>query len=52
MQILLKGDWRVINEFEMEEKEKKALHRLIYEFVLFHSEKKITDWAFLAKGVK
>ena len=52
LQVLLKGDWRVINEFEMEEKEKKALHRLVYEFVLFHSEKKITDWAFLAKMVK
>lgn len=45
MQVLLKGDWWLINEFDLEKKEQKALHKLIYEFVLFHSERKIVDWA-------
>jgi recombinational DNA repair protein (RecF pathway) len=44
LQLLLKGNWNLMNEFEFEEKEKKALHKLIYEFVLFHSEKKMFDW--------
>ncbi len=47
MQVLLKNDWRVINEFNMEKIEKSKLHKLIYEFVLFHSERKIEDWGLL-----
>ena len=41
MQLLLKGNWHLINEFEFGH----GLHKLIYEFVLFHSEKKLSDWA-------
>ena len=44
LQALLKNDWRLIQDFSMEEVEQKKLHKLIYEFVLFHSEKKIEDW--------
>ena len=49
MQLLLKGNWRLINEFDWAEKEKTDLHGLIYGFVLFHSEKKIFDWDVLTK---
>jgi len=44
MQVLLKGDWRIINEFEFDKQEKEFLHKLVYEFVLFHCEKKVSDW--------
>ena len=44
LQALLKGDWRMINEFDITDAERKKLHKLIYEFALFHSEKKIEDW--------
>lgn len=49
LQVLLKGDWRLVSEFNMEENEQKKLHKLIYEFVLFHSEKNIDDWDFAFK---
>ena len=44
MQVFLKAEWRVINDFEMSVTEEKRLHKLIYEFVLYHSEKKLGDW--------
>ncbi|MDP2692461.1 MAG: DNA repair protein RecO [bacterium] len=44
LQMVLKGDWKLIQEFNMENIEQKKLHKLIYEFVLFHSEKRIEDW--------
>lgn len=44
LQVLLQGDWRTVLDFVENEKEKKALHRLVYEFVLFHSEREISDW--------
>lgn len=46
IELLLKGNWRLVNEFEFEPKEKKDLHKLVYEFVLFHSEKKMSDWGY------
>lgn len=45
MQVLLHGEWRVIDQFPLEKSQAVLLHRLIYEFVLFHSERKISDWS-------
>lgn len=49
LQVLLKSDWRLIAEFNMEQLEQKKLHKLIYEFVVFHSEKRIDDWGIAFK---
>ena len=42
--LLLKGDWGKINAFPFDEDEALQLHELVYEFTVFHSEKKIEDW--------
>jgi len=47
MQVLLKGDWQIISNFNLEKEEKKVLHKLVYEFVMFHSEKKMGDWGLI-----
>ncbi len=44
MALLLKGDWRLVGGFELAEDEQKKLHRLVYEFAVYHSEKKLSDW--------
>lgn len=44
MKLLLKGDWNTIARFDLDESEQKKLHRLVYEFAVYHSEKKIPDW--------
>lgn len=44
LQVILNADWSIINTFEMEKDEEKKLHDLIYEFTLFHTEKKIANW--------
>ncbi len=44
LQVLLKSDWRLIQEFSLSEDEQKKLHRLVYEFAVYHSEKKLADW--------
>jgi DNA repair protein RecO (recombination protein O) len=48
MNMLLHGDWRVIDAFSLETDERKKLHVLVYEFALYHSERKLPDWAWLA----
>ncbi|MEK7084315.1 MAG: DNA repair protein RecO [Patescibacteria group bacterium] len=45
MQELLKGDWRLIGRYELADDERIKLHRLVYEFLLFHSERKVGDWS-------
>lgn len=49
LQVLLKNNWQLINEFDMEKSEQTKLHKLIYEFVLFHCEKKVSDWGLTLK---
>lgn len=44
--LLLKGDWRKIADFNLSDDEQKKVHRLVYEYAVFHSEKKISDWDF------
>ncbi len=44
MEILSKGEWLAINKFEMTSTERPRLHKLIYDYLTFHSEKKIVDW--------
>jgi len=45
MQLLMKGDWRLMVSFEMSATEQKRLHGLVYEFVIYHSEEQLRDWA-------
>ncbi len=44
MQMILRGDWREVASFEIDEVEYNKLHKLVYEFVIYHSEKKVGDW--------
>lgn len=44
MQVLLKGDWNGIMKYDFSEKEALEMHKLIYEFAVYHSEKDISDW--------
>ncbi|PIZ95142.1 MAG: DNA repair protein RecO [Candidatus Magasanikbacteria bacterium CG_4_10_14_0_2_um_filter_37_12] len=46
MQMLLQADWRTVVEFAMEDSTYQKLHKLVYEFVVYHSEKEIGDWEF------
>ena len=47
MQLLMKGDWRSIAAFPLDEEERAALHKVVYEFILYHSERRIADWGFI-----
>ena len=42
--LLLKGDWRLINNYEFGSGEAERLHDLVYAFALYHSERKLGDW--------
>ena len=42
--ILVKGDWRLVAAFNLDEAERKQLHRVVYEFVVYHSEIALRDW--------
>jgi DNA repair protein RecO (recombination protein O) len=44
LQFLLRSDWKSIAKVEWSKQEKKEVHGLIYEFTLYHSERKIQDW--------
>ncbi len=44
MALLQKNEWRLIDDVRWLAEEREALHRLIYRFVEYHSEKKIPDW--------
>jgi len=44
MDLLLQGSWQVVSDFELDEEERGRVHRLVYEFSLYHSERKLTDW--------
>lgn len=44
MQILLSGNWQIINDIQLHEQQKNQLHRLVYDFLIFHSERALSDW--------
>lgn len=51
LQVLLKGDWRLIDGFKFQETEQKIIHRLVYEFAVYHSEKQLHDWGRVIIGM-
>lgn len=44
LQLLLAGDWQKIAAFPLEPDEAKRVHALVYQFLCYHSERKIGDW--------
>lgn len=52
MQGLLKSSWQIIADFNLPENEKKVLHNLIYDFAIYHSNKKFSDWEKILQFVK
>ncbi|GEM_PF-687535 len=49
MEILLRAEWVVISRMSIGERDYENLHRLVYQFAVFHSERRIGDWARLMK---
>ena len=45
LQLFLGGEWQLINNLKFEVGEAEVLHNLIYQYLLFHSEKKLPDFA-------
>ena len=45
LELLLKADWRLIGQAPLEPSERRALHRLVYAYLVYHSEKQVGDWA-------
>src|SRR3989339_1380352 len=41
LEIMERGDWQVVAQLEYDEQ----LHKKIYEFLLYHTERKVPDWA-------
>lgn len=48
LQLLLTGNWEKIAAYELTEKEKTAVHRLVLEYARYHSERRVGDWQSLA----
>ena len=44
LKLLLAGNWEVIAGLQLEENEQETLHKLVYAFSLYHSERQLTDW--------
>ncbi len=44
LQLLQKANWRNIATSNMSAAEVQALHRLVYEYLLYHTERKVSDW--------
>ena len=49
MQLLLKGDWRLISGSELTLNEQKSLHKLVFDYTVYHSEKRFVDWGKLSQ---
>jgi len=41
---LLNHDWNVVAQIDCNEKDRALVHALVYEYILYHHEKKIADW--------
>lgn len=48
LEFLLRSKWDEILAFVLDKQEYTNVHKLIYEFVLYHSEKKWDDWRVLS----
>ena len=44
LRFLLASSWQDVFSFSLAEEEYKLVHKLIYEFMLYHSERKWEDW--------
>ncbi len=44
VEFLLRSDWKDILEYTLDKDEYKKIHTLLYEFVLYHSERQWQDW--------
>ncbi len=45
LDFLLRSDWKDILEYTLDKDEYTKIHTLIYEFVLYHSEREWKDWS-------
>ena len=45
LQVLLKGQWTLISEYDIPAKEAENIHKLVYEFAVYHNEYSIPDWS-------
>jgi len=44
MRFLLSATWQDVTSFQLDEEEYRNVHTLIYEFLLYHSERQWGDW--------
>lgn len=44
LSVALKAEWQTIARYPLEERDAEKLHRLIYEFAVYHTERDIGDW--------
>ncbi len=44
LQLLLKENWQLVNDFSYEGNEVRRVHELVYAFVSYHSDRPIGDW--------
>jgi DNA repair protein RecO (recombination protein O) len=49
--LLLEGNWQLIGSLKFEGTEFNQLHNLVLQYAVFHSEKKLVDWARLDKAL-
>lgn len=41
---LMSADWRIVENFKLNNEEEKSLHKIIYEFLRYHVELPLRDW--------
>ena len=51
LQILRKGDWRMVERFALGDTETWQIHRLVMAFATYHTERKLPDWTTLTPYV-
>jgi len=47
-ELMSSSGWEIINRLKFEGDEAKILHNIVYQFALYHGQKKLVDWAKLA----
>lgn len=45
LMLLVQGDWRLVEDFMIDAAEAERLHKVVYEFVVYHSEVALRDWS-------
>jgi len=48
LELIVAGNWEIINRLKFEGGEAEILHNIVYQFCLYHAQKKVNDWAKLA----